>query len=168
MGRDKALLPLDGVPLAARTALVLRAGGCEPVMVVGRRPELRALGLPVLFEPGFGGETPEERGHHPLLGLATALASLTEGLALVAPCDLVGLRAEHVALLLAVGCPCVARAGGRVHPLLAVLSVHDAARAAALAAEDGSAFALTGGLFPVDLPERALHDANRPEDLLLG
>ena len=69
MGRDKALLPLDGVPLAARLAEVLRAGGCDPVGIVGRRPELRTLGLPVLFEPGFGEATAEERVHHPLLGV---------------------------------------------------------------------------------------------------
>ena len=35
MGRPKALLPVAaGVPLAARQADVLRAGGCEPVAVV--------------------------------------------------------------------------------------------------------------------------------------
>ena len=48
MGRPKALLAgPDGIPLAARQAAVLRAGGCDPVAVVvgSQAPEVRA-GLP--------------------------------------------------------------------------------------------------------------------------
>lgn len=158
MGRDKALLPLEGEPLALRVAAVLRAAGCAPVALVGRQTALWELGLPVVAEPETG-------DRHPLLGLAAALASLPGGLCLVCPCDLVGLRPEHVRALLARGGPCVARTGGRIHPLLAVLDAAEAPRAAALASSGAGAHALTGGLEPVDLPPEALHDANRPEDL---
>ena len=35
MGRDKATLPVDGVPMAARVADALRRAGAEPVLAVG-------------------------------------------------------------------------------------------------------------------------------------
>ena len=35
MGQDKATLPVDGVPMAARVAGALRRAGAEPVLAVG-------------------------------------------------------------------------------------------------------------------------------------
>lgn len=167
MGTDKALILLDGEPLGRRLARMLAEVGCDPVWLVGRQPELRALGLPVVAEPG----APED-DRHPLWGVAAALRAAAardpEGLALICPCDLTGLRPEHLRLLLARGGPCVARAGGRIHPLLALLPAALAERAETLAAEGAAAHALSAGLDPVDLPEEALHDSNRPEDLPPG
>lgn len=165
MGRDKARVLLDGVPLAIRQVHTLLQGGCASATLVGRDPGLRALGVPLLLEPGFEADPPPDRPHHPLHGVAAALAHAGAGRVIIAPVDLVGLRPEHVSALLARGAPCVARADGHVHPLLAVISASEAARAAALAAEGGAAFGLTGHLPPVDLPADALRDANRPEDL---
>lgn len=160
MGRDKALLCLDGEPMARRLARVLTLAGCAPVALVGRQPALATLGVPVVTEPGA-----EADDRHPLLGVAAALRAAGSGLALLCPCDLPGLRPEHVRALIDLGRPCVARAAGRIHPLLAVLRAEDADRAAALASRGAGAHALTGGLEAVDLPEDALLDANRPEDL---
>lgn len=157
MGQDKALILVDGEALGARLARVLRLGGCPRVTLVGRQAALATLGLPVIAEE-------EGRDFHPLWGVAAALRA-SEGLALICPCDLVGLLPQHVALLLAAGGPCVARAEDRIHPLLAVLPADQADRAAALAAEGASAHALTAALPPVALPAAALWDANRPEDL---
>ncbi len=78
MGRDKALLPIGGEPLAARTARILTEAGCGPVSLVGNQPELAGLGWPVLREA--------DGPHHPLRGVAAALASLPGGLALFASC----------------------------------------------------------------------------------
>ena len=52
MGQPKALLRgPDGMPLAARQAAVLRAGGCEPVaVVVGSRADEVRAGLPADVE----------------------------------------------------------------------------------------------------------------------
>lgn len=159
MGQDKALTPWRGQALAGHVAAALAAGGCAPVSLVGRQPGLAALGLPVLAEP-------EEGGLHPLFGVAAALdVSRESPLVLICPCDLPQLEAGHVAALLAVGAPCVARAAGRVHPLLAVLDPALAPRARALALAGGSARELCASLRPVDLPEAALLDANRPTDL---
>jgi molybdenum cofactor guanylyltransferase len=81
MGRDKALIEVDGVAMARRVADALRAGGCDGVLAVGGDASaLSALGLTPVADrwPGEG----------PLGGLATALGAATPGDVLVlAPCD---------------------------------------------------------------------------------
>lgn len=67
MGCDKALIEIDGRPMAARVADALRAGGCAPVLAVGGDGHaLAAVGLVPVTDrwPGEG----------PLGGLATALS----------------------------------------------------------------------------------------------
>lgn len=57
MGTTKALIEIDGVPMAARVAAALRAAGCSSVLALGGDPdELEPLGLPVLPDryPGSG------------------------------------------------------------------------------------------------------------------
>ena len=57
MGRDKATLPVDGVPMAARVADALRRAGAEPVLAVGGdQAALEALGLTWVADrhPGEG------------------------------------------------------------------------------------------------------------------
>ena len=57
MGTDKALLEIDGVPLAERVAGVLEAAGCAPVVFVGGEPlGARATGRPFVPDrsPGAG------------------------------------------------------------------------------------------------------------------
>lgn len=68
MGRDKALVEVDGVALARRVADALRAGGCDRVLAIGGdATALAALGLEPVADrwPGEG----------PLAGLATALTA---------------------------------------------------------------------------------------------
>lgn len=69
MGRDKALLEIDGVPLARRVADALAAAGCDPVVAVGGDAAgLTAAGLAVVADrhPGEG----------PLGAIITALRAL--------------------------------------------------------------------------------------------
>ena len=159
MGRDKALLPVDGVPMALRVARALAAAGCAPVTLVGRQSTLEALGLPVL-------SAEEDAAHrHPLWGVAAALqASAGAPLVCLAPCDLADLTAEALAPLLARGGPCVA-AG---QPLLCVLApsppLAEAARR--LAAQQAPVRALTRDLPAITVPEAALRNVNRPADLI--
>ena len=57
MGRTKALIELDGVPMASRVARALRDAGCASVFAYGGDPdELASLALPVLPDryPGSG------------------------------------------------------------------------------------------------------------------
>ncbi|HXH59691.1 molybdenum cofactor guanylyltransferase [Iamia sp.] len=86
MGRDKALIEVDGQALAARVAAALRAGGCGEVLAVGGdHAALAGLGLLPVAD-----RWPSEG---PLGGLATALAAaLTTdpgSVLVIAPCDLV-------------------------------------------------------------------------------
>ena len=57
MGTTKALIEIDGVPMASRVAAALRVAGCSSVLAYGGNPdELAPLGLPVLADryPGSG------------------------------------------------------------------------------------------------------------------
>ncbi len=93
MGRDKALIEVDGVAMARRVADALRAGGCSRVLAIGGEAEaLAALGLEPVADrwPGEG----------PLGGLATALLAADDGDVLVlAPCDWLRPSGELVASL---------------------------------------------------------------------
>lgn len=81
MGSPKALLAIEGIPMAARVVAALRAGGVDDVVIAGGDPGWAAeLGERYLADdhPGSG----------PLAALATALANRPDGaLVVVAPCD---------------------------------------------------------------------------------
>lgn len=98
MGTDKALVEIDGRPMAARVAAALAAGGCDPVWCQGGdRARLVAAGLVV---------RPDS---HPGAGpLAAILDALREHAAqpdspgvVVAACDLPDLDGASVATLVA-------------------------------------------------------------------
>jgi molybdopterin-guanine dinucleotide biosynthesis protein A len=97
MGRTKALIEIDGVPMGARVADALRGAGCDPVVAYGGDPdELAPLGLSVLPDRHLragplGG----------VLGLLEAVAADGDGgfgdaLAVVVACDLPSLRADDL------------------------------------------------------------------------
>lgn len=158
MGRDKAMIRIDGQAMAARVAAAAQAAGCAPVHFVGGPPERARLGWEHIPDPADG-------TGHPLWGIAAGLRATRAPLALVAACDLVGVEADDLRRLLASGGPCVAVEGGRVHPLLAVYPVSLAGLAAQLAAAGAPAHRLCDGLTHVALPARATRNANRPRDL---
>ncbi len=87
MGRDKATLPIDGEPMAARVANALAGGGCEPVVAVGGAA-IAGLDTVPDAHPGEG----------PLGGVITALRHLGVDTVVVA-CDLPDLDARTVALV---------------------------------------------------------------------
>lgn len=95
MGRTKALIELDGVPMARRVADALALAGCGSVIAYGGDPvELEPLGMPVLPDrhPGSG----------PLGGVLGVLELFSEsdlridGVFVVA-CDLPALRGGDLA-----------------------------------------------------------------------
>lgn len=82
MGQDKALLVVDGAPMAARVAAALHdAGAAEVLAIGGDAPALRAVGLDVRPDaaPGAG----------PLAATITALRAAQHEAVLVVSCDLV-------------------------------------------------------------------------------
>lgn len=91
MGRDKALIALDGRALARRVADAVRAAGATGVVAVGGDTEaLRAQGLATVPD--------QVAGAGPLTGIVTALAHhRSAGIVFVAGCDLVDPSAAAVA-----------------------------------------------------------------------
>ncbi len=81
MGRDKALITIDGVALVELAADALARAGADPVVVIGGdRAAIEPLGLPVIADrwPGEG----------PLGGIITALTAIETELVAVLSCDL--------------------------------------------------------------------------------
>ena len=114
MGRDKALLPYEGSPLALRPAAALREAGASPVVAVGGDLDgLRAAGLEAVPDP--------HQGDGPLGGIATALTVLGEAdVVVVLACDLPDVTAEGVRAVvtgLSGHDVAVPRVRGRLEPL---------------------------------------------------
>jgi molybdenum cofactor guanylyltransferase len=92
MGRDKALVPVDGVAMAARVATALRAGGCDRVVAVGGDAHaLASLGLTTVAD--------EHPGEGPLGGILTALGHGDAATVVVVGCDMPWLTARVVGAL---------------------------------------------------------------------
>ncbi len=131
MGRDKASLLLDGVPLLK--VMTDRAASCaDEVLVVGREdfPGLFASG--VRFVPDLGGPPSSMRGLH------AALTHARGEFVLLLPCDMpffdVGL-VEHMKGLCAEADVILPYRGGRCEPLCALYRAVLAVRAGALLEE---------------------------------
>jgi CTP:molybdopterin cytidylyltransferase MocA len=132
MGRPKALLPLDGETFLVRTVRTLRAGGCDPVLVVvaeGEKQlatEAERAGARALFNP--------DPGEGPITSLRLALRVLGDSAAglVYLPVDHPMVRAETVATLLAAA---RSRSAKLTVPLYGGKRGHPAVFAAALFAE---------------------------------
>src|SRR5262245_4257942 len=91
MGRDKALLDLDGSLLACRVAEVVAAAAGQ-VALIGDPAKYGELGYPVYPDvfPGCG----------PLAGVHAALSATAADWNLVVACDMPGVEPEFLAGLL--------------------------------------------------------------------
>jgi molybdopterin-guanine dinucleotide biosynthesis protein A len=167
LGGDKAIVELDGRPLAHYPVRALREV-CDQVVVVAKRdsllPPLSGL-ADVWVEP--------DAPRHPLAGVVHALRLATGRAVLVVAVDLVLVDAATLRRLLDAdpdggAAAVVARADGRLQPLCALY------RPAALPAlsrfaPDARAVAVVAALGPVvvDLPDATvLLNVNAPEDVL--
>ena len=157
MGTDKAMITLEGIPLAKRIFDILQTAGCTPIHVVGRQPALDTLEVPLISN--------EEDRHHPLYGLTAALQNCKQDLMLITPCDLLNLSLPHIQTILAYGKPCIAVSDKRTHPLLGLFSVRSARQARQIADENGSVHAFTQNMAQVELPLPFILNANFPSDL---
>ncbi len=116
MGRDKALLCVDGVALASRVARACREAGASEVIAVGGDTEgLAALGLRTVSDV--------VEGEGPLAGVLAALGAARDPLVVISACDTPWLGPLQVRSIVdgigsaAVG---VGAAAGHLQPLLAV------------------------------------------------
>ena len=169
MGRDKALVEVDGRPLALIVATAMWAAGATRVVAVGGDERLlRGVGLEVVADdhPGAG----------PLGGVLTAMRTARTSHLVVLACDLPGARPEAVARVLGVlvatpgavvawpeegGHPQVLHAAWDVGPALPVL-------AGAYAAGERSLRRAAAGLpraVVAGIAASSLGDVDRPEEL---
>ncbi|BCU81163.1 putative molybdenum cofactor guanylyltransferase [Polycladomyces abyssicola] len=114
MGTDKAMLPIEGVPVIRH--IVEKLSPIGPVMVVTNHPErYRWLEVPMVKD--------REQGKGPLAGLHAGLSVSVSETNLVVACDMPFVsRRAAVWLLSRLGnaFACVPTLGGRPHPLFAV------------------------------------------------
>jgi molybdopterin-guanine dinucleotide biosynthesis protein A len=160
MGRDKASLLVNGVPMAVRVAVALRAAGASAVACIGRAPGPAAGDLAAVpdLHPGEG----------PLGGVLTALGWAGDAVVVVAPCDLLAPDPAAFAALAARADPVAAAdvdhplpiglAPPALGPLRAAFAAGERSVRRALAASDLRVTA-------VELRPGALADADTPADL---
>ena len=171
MGRDKALVPVDGRALALRVADALRRAGADPVTAVGGD-------LPALAALGLAGLPDEAPGEGPLTGVLTALrgAAGDAPIVFVAACDLVTPDPAAVSATVAAldadpeGDVAVPVAGGRRQWMHAAWRTSAAAPlvAAFEAGERAVHAAVTAGalrVVDVAVAPAAVADADTPADL---
>lgn len=168
MGRDKALVEVDGAPMAARVANALRSAGATAVVAVGGdRDALAAL--------GFDHVPDDHPGDGPLGAVATTLRRVgTRPLVAVLGCDLVDPQPDVVRELVrrldtGVADVVVPRVDGRAQWMHAVWRRRvSGVLADVFASGERSVFGAVHGL-DVDFhdagPTSAFHDADTPEDL---
>ena len=165
MGRDKAMVAVDGVPMAARVAEAVRQAGAEPVLAVGGdQAALEALGLTWVADrhPGDG----------PLGGILSAFGAIGHhDLVVVLATDLPDLDAAVVrALVEGLASHDVAVAGGaRAEPLCGVWRVASCEPVLTSAFERGER-AVHRAMAPLDrvvvpVPAQHLRNVNHPDDL---
>jgi molybdopterin-guanine dinucleotide biosynthesis protein A len=175
MGADKALFPVDGVPMAVRVAVALRSVGCDPVALIGgdaRR--LAALGEDLVADlaPGAG----------PAGGVRSAIEAFGGGAdaLVITSCDLAFVTAAQLSPLIdaldrdaadALIDVAVARTPERVQPLCGVW--RSTTRASVVASFDSgvrSVFGLLDALRveEVLVPAEGLRNINSVADLGAG
>lgn len=170
MGREKATLPLAGVPLALRVTAVAESVADPVVLVAPAGHPAGTLGRAVIADPGVG----------PLGAVAAAFEALRREHVLVLGCDYPGLAPELLSLLVGLradGQAVACEQAGRLQGLVAVYQ-REAALAAArdlLAGGERSLRSLLAALSvrvviesewrEADPAGRSFLDADRPEDL---
>jgi molybdopterin-guanine dinucleotide biosynthesis protein A len=166
MGRDKALVEVDGTAMAVRVATALRAGGCDEVWCQGGDiAALAAAGLDVVPD--------DHPGQGPLPAIATALATAAPDSIVVSACDLADLDAATVSMLIAAAGASpeadVVAAIDRAGPHLLSVWNWSAASALELALESGvrSYRQMLERLrvIHVEVPWRVVRNVNTPGDL---
>ncbi|ERH00438.1 MAG: molybdopterin-guanine dinucleotide biosynthesis protein A [Halonotius sp. J07HN6] len=163
---DKALAPLDGVPLIHHAAATLEPAVDD--LVINCREDQQAAFADALaeFDPAFAIDAVPDRG--PLAGLRTALESTTATYAAVLPCDMPLLPAAFVEYLFDRArdrTGAVPKIDGQVQPLPAALHVRAAAAACRDAREQdaGRLDAFVPLLDPHVVPERVVEAHTDPD-----
>jgi molybdopterin-guanine dinucleotide biosynthesis protein A len=167
MGRDKAFVAVDGVPMVVRVASTLHEAGATPVVAVGGDlGRLQGAGLVALADP--------RQGEGPLGGLVTALEAADGAVLVVVATDLAWLDAATVRALVAgvsddPDADVAVAVSDRRQPLCAAWRVARCVEPARTAFDSGerAVHRVVQRLAAVDVPVpvAVMRNANRPEDL---
>lgn len=163
-GRDKALVEIDGRPMAEHVGIVLEAAGCRPVVFVGGAGDRLAAAT------GRDFVSDTWPGEGPLGGVVDALGWFRQRgfeAVVVAACDLPGLTEDAVRDVAGSGGAAVAVAE-RWHPGLAqwpvaALDQVEALFGAGVRSLHGALEAI--GARPVAVDAASVHNVNVPSDL---
>lgn len=168
MGRDKALVEIDGRPMIVHVAEALSDGGCSPVWCQGGDPVgLGRLGFEVVPDDDTG--RPGRSG--PIAAIATALANSPATMVVVAACDLPDLTGDLVRSLVRVsmdsGAVAVATNAGRRHLVAAwpTASLAELVRAIDQGVASYAGALAELGAVDVEVPSGVVRNVNLPSDL---
>lgn len=191
MGVDKAFVDVDGLPMISRVVAALRAGGCEPITVLGGDvARLETIGLSARadsdwFRPPSSSSssssssttsTPATTSDAnlrpgPVRAVGAAVAGCDAGTVVVAACDLPRLTGAVVAALVkvstALDAVTVAAADGRRH-LVGAWPTSFGPRIDAAIARGVRSYGdllVEVDAVDVDVDPRVVHNVNRPDDL---
>ncbi len=167
MGRDKAFVTVEGVPMVVRVATTLGAAGARSVIAVGG--DLSRLGA-----LGLDARADGRQGNGPLGGLVTAMELAADPVIVVLATDLAWLPPDVVTALLDrlssdTAADVAAAHSGRREPLCAAWRIdecRDELADAYLAGERAVHVAMERlSVADVPVPAEHLWNANHPEDL---
>jgi molybdopterin-guanine dinucleotide biosynthesis protein A len=159
MGRDKASILVDGVPMAVRVADALGTAGAAEVVCIGSS----VSGLPSVDD--------DHPGEGPLGGILTAMRWAGARTVVVAPCDLLSPDPSAFAALASAAAPVAAALADRPLPIAVGPDAAGPLRRAFASGERSIRGALrSSGLtvVAVALPVTAVADADTPADLGTG
>jgi len=156
MGTCKATLPFQGERLMDRVARLSEQAGCVPHFVIKRTQKIHSIRHQVVLESA--------EQHHPLLGVACALAHCNHQYALILPCDTPFLQPASLKQLCVQQRPTVVYSE-HIHPLIGWYPTSWSKKAAVLANTNQAAAKFAKDAFYLYLPHEELRNCNRPEDL---
>jgi len=159
LGGAKATAELDGRPLIAYPLEALAQAGIGSIVVAKGSSSLPPLDTPVVTEP--------DEPRHPLTGVVAALTHAGSRGAIVLPCDAPFISPMLLRVLASATSTTAVRAGGRIHPLIALYEPEHLPRLEQAATDGQSATQALESLEPdyIEALERETFNVNTPDDL---
>lgn len=155
MGKPKATLLFEGLPMAVHIAQIAKAAGFSPFLVVKESQNFQ-FPYPTLID--------QEEKTHPISGILRAMEHCSDSLFLILPCDTPFLTKTSVAQFLDAQIPMIA-SDGDIHPLMGIYSTQDKDRAKKALQQNLSMKKFSRDFPTVSFPSEELHNCNRPNDL---
>ncbi len=170
MGRDKALVAIDGVPMVIEVIDRLRPVAADAIFAIGAAPEVVSL----LDSKQITTISDKWPGEGPAGGVLTAIETIEAEVVIIVACDHPDLRAEDLSRLVATvhaGAPAaVAKVDGRLHPSVGAWDPRCCRELGAQFFTQGGrslhGLAEAVGAVSVDVDYRSVSDVDTPADAM--